>query len=277
MSTLTESAAGQPSGDQASGNSTPSSAPSSAPTGNWRDSLPEDIKTSPALQSFTDVPALAKSYLNAQSLIGKKGVIPPGEKASDEEWGNFYDTLGRPPLDKYEVKPPEGVQVDEGTIKWFKENSHKLGIMPKQAQKLLEGYLELEKTTVSQRQQAKDAENKAQLEALKKEWGAGYDKQVALAKLVVKEGGEEFASYLDKSGLGNDVQLIKAIAKFASKYATEDQLRGDGSGKFGKTPAELDKEIEALRHNPAFADSSHGQNKWVMSQFEDLMRQRFPT
>lgn len=279
MSLLNESGTGQPEGAQGTGNSgSQPPAPNTPSAGSsWRDSLPDDLKTSPALSSFQDVSALAKSYVHAQSLVGKKGVFVPGEKASEEEWSNFYDQLGRPALDKYEVKPPEGVTVNEPTVKWFKENAHKIGILPKQAQKLLEGYIQHEQSLVSERKQVQDNEQKTQLENLKKEWGNGFDKQLGFARMIVKESGPEFAKYLDESGLGNDPAVIKALSKLGAKYLSEDTLKGEASGKMGSTPAELDREIEALRANPAFGDSSHGQNKWVMSQFEDLMRQRFPT
>ena len=63
-------------------------------TKTWRDSLPDDLKNNATLANFDNVENLAKSYVHAQSVIGKKGVIKPGEKASDEEWGNFYKELG---------------------------------------------------------------------------------------------------------------------------------------------------------------------------------------
>ena len=37
----------------------------------WRDSLPEELKTNASLEKFSDVSTLAKSYINAESMIGK--------------------------------------------------------------------------------------------------------------------------------------------------------------------------------------------------------------
>src|ERR1043166_4213884 len=51
----------------------------------WRDSLPDDIKGNATLANVQSVQDLAKGYIHAQGLIGKKGIIPPGDKASDEE------------------------------------------------------------------------------------------------------------------------------------------------------------------------------------------------
>ena len=82
------------------------------------DSLPEDLRSESSLQSFKDTGALAKSYINAQKLIGSSVRIPADDASpeakqeflnkikgidgvvvkptGDEEKGDFFNKLGRP-------------------------------------------------------------------------------------------------------------------------------------------------------------------------------------
>ena len=40
-------------------------------------------------------------------MVGKKGIIPPGENATDEDWQKVFDGLGRPPLEDVQLEIPE--------------------------------------------------------------------------------------------------------------------------------------------------------------------------
>ena len=52
---------------------------------------------------------MVKEHVNLQSLIGKKGVIPPGEKDGAEAWERYYNQLGRPPRPElYQFAKPQG-------------------------------------------------------------------------------------------------------------------------------------------------------------------------
>ena len=62
----------------------------------WRDSLPDDIKGNTSLEKFSDVSTLAKSYINAESMIGKDKMVVPGVNTTEDEWNDIYTKLGRP-------------------------------------------------------------------------------------------------------------------------------------------------------------------------------------
>lgn len=244
----------------------------------WRDSLPEDIRQNPALLPFSDISGLAKSYIHAQSAIGKKGVIPPGEKASEEEWANFYKSVGVPELDKYSLSLPEGRKFDEGSVGKFKALAHKHGLLPKQAQAIFDHLVneETEARKASAIQSQREMEE--QIGGLKKEWGQAYDQQLNLAKQAVKKfGGPEFAAYLNESGLGNNVQIIKFMAKMGSMMG-EDKLRGDGgSGSFGGTPKEIQAQIDKVMGNPKhpYFDSGHPGHKNALREMEELYQKLY--
>jgi hypothetical protein len=254
------------------GSGVPASAASAGT--DWRAGLPAELKDNQLLASFKSVDSLAKSYVHQSALVGKKGVIVPGEKASDAEREAFYDSIGRPTLEKYEIGVPEGAEVLPEVLTMLKQEAHKLGVLPKQAEGLLafQSRLQAESDAAVEREVA--AEAAAQLEGLKKEWGQGYQKQVALAQMAVKQtGGEEFAKYLNDTGLGNDVNLIKFMAKVGALLG-EDKLRGEGGGSFGMTPKEINTKIQQLTAHPAYADGAHGDHRRIVAEVAELYKMR---
>jgi hypothetical protein len=245
----------------------------------WRDTLSAEIKDNPTLSKFSDVENLAKSYIHVQGQMGKKGAIVPGEKASDAEWQDFYKAIGVPDADKYEVKGPEGVKLNENLIKGFKERAIKNGMLPKQANDLLNWYIETEKTGDSERSASVQKANEKKIGDLKKEWGDAYDTNLQQAHFFAKEiGGDEFVKFLNQAKhIGNDTNLIKFFAK-ASKLLGEDKLREGGLGDGRKTPGEIDGAIAELRGNAAnngFYDKTHAMHTVTVQKYESLMKQKF--
>jgi hypothetical protein len=253
---------GNPAGGQGTGSGagTPPAPKLDGAQTSWRDSLPDDLKAAPALQSFSDVPNLAKAFLHAQSQIGKKGVILPGEKATDEDWTQFFRQAGLPEkLDDYKVETPKDVQVNQELVSKFKETAHKLGMLPKQAQGFLDWYMGYEKEVGAKRVAEAKLASEESVKGLQKEWGAAFEQNTKAINAVVGQvGGEEFMKYLTKTGLGNDVPLIKFFHS-VTKALGEDKLKGDGSGKLGDTPADIQAKIDAVRGDPKhpYFDKSH--------------------
>lgn len=111
---------------------------------------------------------------------------------------------------------------------------HELGLSKSQAQALHDWWnqkgLEADKASqvfVAQQQEAT-------VSTLKTEWGQKYDENIALAKRAVNTfGGNEFAKYLDETGLGNDVRLIKAFVQIGQKISGDHLHTGNNSSGFG--------------------------------------------
>jgi hypothetical protein len=237
----------------------------------WRDTLPDDLKANPGLQMFTDVGALAKSYLETKAHVGKKGVIVPGANASDEEWSRFAKEIGVPEADKYDVKVADGKPIPPEFVGKFKEMALKSGLLPRQAQGIMDFITQSQEEAVAAHKQQHDTTVQNGLKELRKEWGQGWDKELSYAKLAAKEAG--ILEHLDKSGAGNDPLILKALATFGKLYG-EDRLRGEGGGSFGKTPAEIDKEINGIMGNTGhpYWNASHPGHKGAVAEMEALQK-----
>ena len=57
---------------------------------------PEELRNEPSLRTFTDPGALAKSYVNAQRMIGADKIAIPSKSATPDEWREVYTKLGAP-------------------------------------------------------------------------------------------------------------------------------------------------------------------------------------
>lgn len=170
---------------------------------NWRDGLAPELKDAPALKNVPDVGTLAKNYVEAQAMIGRSvrlpskeageedrkafrtrllevgkdhGVVPLPQEGEDDT--AFWRTLGypeKPEAYAYDVKPPEGVTLEEGDVNMLRAAAHKAKLTPKQFQVVLGEMLGAQAPVVQEhRQRALQG-----TEALKKEWGESYDTRVA--------------------------------------------------------------------------------------------------
>ena len=198
----------------------------------WRDSLPDDIKGNTSLEKFSDVSTLAKSYINAESMIGKDKMVVPGVNTTEDEWNDIYTKLGRPSTpDEYnlEIALEEGEAVDDQLFASFKDAAHKHGLSPQQAQGILDYYSAISTETLNEQSNAGMLAQEQSSRELREEWGRSYDDNLTKASQIGKQylGEDAFQLQMaDGSMLGDNATLIKGLAKLAM-VMSEDTLVGD--------------------------------------------------
>ena len=197
-------------------------------TSSWKDSISEQYRSDPNIEKFTEIDALAKSYINATKMIGQDKVVIPTNNSTEEAWNDVYDKLGRPEsAEKYSLDAKSKVvSLDENAVKQFAETSHKLGLNNKQAQGLLEFYKTNMEGTA---QQAKIDTETAQAQAeqeLRSEWGREFDTKVKQAGSLAKANMKpEILDMTLSNGtrLGDHPEIIRGFAKIAGMMA-EDKI-----------------------------------------------------
>ncbi len=197
-------------------------------TSSWKESISEQYRNDPNIEKFTEIDALAKSYINATKMIGQDKVVIPTNNSTEEAWNEVYDKLGRPEsAEKYSLDAKSKVvSLDENAVKQFAETSHKLGLNNKQAQGLLEFYKQNMEGTA---QQAKIDTETAQAQAeqqLRQEWGRDFEAKVKQAGALAKANMD--ANVLDMTlsngtRLGDHPEIIRGFAKIAGMMA-EDKI-----------------------------------------------------
>jgi hypothetical protein len=196
----------------------------------WKDSISQEFREDPNISKFTEIDSLAKSYINATKMIGQDKVAVPNENSTDDQWNEVYGKLGRPEsADKYKLEVnSETAQIDEGSIKSFAENAHKLGLNNKQAQGILEYYKDsMEGTAQQSRIDTETAQAQSEAE-LRKEWGRSYDENIKRAGAIAKANmSEDILNMELKDGtrIGDHAAVIKGFANIAN-LMSEDKMIG---------------------------------------------------
>jgi len=194
----------------------------------WKESISEVYRNDPNIEKFTEIDALAKSYINATRMIGQDKVVIPTNNSTEDQWNEVYDKLGRPEsAEKYSLDAKSKVvSLDDNAVKQFAETSHKLGLNNKQAQGLLEFYKQNMEGTA---QQAKVDTETAQAQAeqeLRSEWGREFDSKVKQASSLAKANIKpEILDMTLSNGtrLGDHPEIIKGFAKIAGMMS-EDKI-----------------------------------------------------
>lgn len=259
--------------------------PTTTSTQSWRDRLPDDLKADPSLAKFQTEEGLARSYLNAEKLIGTEKIPIP---KTEEDWDRWYKAAGRPENpDGYGFAAPE--QVPDGLVynpeldKRLAGISHKAGLNKQQAETLRTELMEIVKEGGAEQLQATEASKaeseKARVEAekaLKDEWGSAYDQRAAIAgKAKDAFLPPETVAKLEAAGVGNDPALVKALYNMGVKLAGEKQLLGDV--RLEQSPGDLDSAIANHRNKFAgeLTDKTHPDHALRVQELTTLYNKRF--
>jgi hypothetical protein len=230
--------------------------PATNPT-TWRDTLPQDLRDNPSLRTINDVPSLAKSYVHAQSLVGADKIVMPKDNAPTEEWDSFWNKVGRPSNPEgYGLGRPENFpegafdkDMHDHMLKVF----HETGMTSKQAKNLYGKYMEYIGSRMQQGQVQQQQQTAATMERLKTEYGPDFNVRVAAAqKALQKFGSPELVGYLEKSGLGNNPELIKLFSNVGLGMSESSADAGGNSGFGGVTPMQAQAELSQLRMDKDF-------------------------
>lgn len=219
--------------------------------------IPEEIRQHPSLSPIKDVENLARSYVNAQRLIGADK-IPMPVNPSDEDLDRIYNRLGRPETPEGYQLTADGNIVTEELVKDFADFSHKLRLTPEQASSIIDYYRSsVEQTNAGSVEQAEEF-RKTTEEALKSEWGRAYDQKLNQAVNAAKEfsNPEIFDLQLsDGSRLGDNPEFIKTFAKIAEfrQTVTSEDTISENAQSSVMTPKQAQAEIDVILNDKSHA------------------------
>lgn len=227
------------------------------PVTDWRASLPDDIKGDPSLVDLKDVPAMARSYINAQKLIGVDKIPKPTDKWGDAEWGSFYKSIGAPDKPElYEipkdVKLADGLELDKEQLSEWQKEFAAAGLTKRQADRLLKKFYDRANGEFTGTQTKRQSDFAAAQALLKQEYGGEYDANVDIGKAVLRKyGSEGLTQKLIASGLGSDPDLIKMFVALG-KATMDDRAVGAGDGLQVKGQTQAQLELNKLKGDVEF-------------------------
>lgn len=220
--------------------------------------IPEELRDHPSLGPIKDVENLARSYVNAQRLIGADKLPIPANPTT-EDLDNIYSRLGRPEsADGYEIAV-DGNIVTEDVAKSYADVAHNLRLTPDQANGVLEYYRSMVQESGSMSEAAESQQRNQTEMSLRKEWGDEFDARIEDAGKIAKQFGSNELLEMrlaDGTKVGNHPDFIKAfanMAEFRSSVTSEDTV-ADSTISSTLSRREAQAEIESIMASAVYTD-----------------------
>ena len=239
----------------------------------WKEAISEEFRNDPNIEKFTEIDALAKSYINATQMIGKDKVAVPNKNSTDDQWNEVYDKLGRPEsADKYSLNAKsEVVPIDDNAIKQFAENAHQLGLNNKQAQGILEFYKNNMEGMAHQAKVDTETAQAQSTQELRQEWGREFDTNIKKAGALAKANmNPEILDMQLKDGmrLGDHPEIIKGFAKIAGMMSEDKIVSTESENVSSNTDVETEiSEIMNNKDGPYWNRSHPDHDKMVQQVY----------
>jgi hypothetical protein len=227
----------------------------------WRASLPDGLREAEALSRFDDVAALAREHVHLQALIGRKGIIPPGDDATPEERAAFFTALGRPATpDEYDLEgfaPPAGLPWNADIQASMLREMHAAGLNNSQARSLINAYADMQESAFDAVATRQAANAERALSGLQAEWGERFEARLDLAGRAFRATfGEAFddvagLALADGGRVGDHPEFVRAFATLGERMA-EPELVGAGATSREPSGEAARFNLRALEADPDF-------------------------
>lgn len=172
-------------------------------------------------------PDPAKSDEENAAAKAEHDKTKPGADDGEED-----DPADKVPEDgKYDLKMPEGMEVDQELLEQFSPEFKELGLTNKQAQQLADKFIAREQAKAANwAKEVSGWADKAMADA--EIGGAKWDDTVKTASGVVNRfGTPELKQYLNSSGGGNHPEMIRFMAKVGAVIGEDDPAISESPGK----------------------------------------------
>ena len=225
-------------------------------TAGWKEHyVPEEMRADKVFDTFSDVGGSLKMLGSLQKMIGKKGVVVPGEASPPSEWDNFHREMGRPDTkDLFQMKVAEDLTevYDQNLIAEARDMFFELGFDQKKVDKLWEFE---EKRMRAGMKAIAEAEVKAKFDmenTLKEKWGADYEIRLHNANRMITENiddPEEKQALLDV--IGNSPLVGNFLSNIAKKFM-EHKIISETEQPGGMLPSDALSEAKKIENTPGF-------------------------
>ena len=208
---------------------TPDDTGASGGSGNWYDSLPDDLKGNEALKGYDGIESLAKAHLTAQDeLTGLKKQIEDGRPVVPDK-PEGYELPA-----KFDGAPDE---MAGELSKQLSQIALAAGLTKEQAGKAFEALMASELKGLKDEVAAIERHQAEVKAELTKQYGDKYAETMNTAFLRCSEIAgkvgiqpDSFKAFLDQTGVGDDPTFIKFAVGLAGLISPDNFERGAGPG-----------------------------------------------
>lgn len=236
--------------------------------------MAEGYTPSDRVNEFADMGALAKGYDEASAKVLSKGILIPGDGASDDDKSAFTATmrehLGTTPpesADGYTWKPPAGMEDQFKGSEALFAKYHEAGYSDKAVSFFMQEKaddLSAVTAAMSEKQVELAKESEA---ALKEKWGDDHAENMKGAN-AMKARLPDLVSLLETVGLANHQAVIEGMHELSMGVS---EARPPGN-----TPKEvkgINAEIAELKALPAYMRGNDPKHEETIGRIRELQRQ----
>ena len=251
----------------------------SVPTISWLDGADETTVGYVQNKGWSDPKQVLDGYRNLEKLLGAdkagNGVVLPRLDADAKEWAPIWDRMGRPPAaDGYARLEGANPELQNSMFGKF----HELGLTKTQGEAVANWIAELGQQDTQQAEQQAATRFQEEDMAIRTEWGAAYNQNVAQAQAAAR-------------GLGLDADTIDAMAeamghratmnllqKIGSRMSEDAFVSGERTESFGNalTPGQAKAQIQTLMTDRDFTTRYMAGDAAAKAKMESLHRFAYP-
>ena len=164
-----------------------------------------------------------------------------------------YNALGRPEThENYDM----GEYAPE-TTEDFRQLAHQIGLNNDQANVLFDAYVNAMAGQQEQEQSAFEQFEVENTQALQKEWGGSFDKNVELARRAFMNfATPEAVEIMEQTGLGNHPEILKVFSRIGELLQEDSVLPGSSTPVLGgMNPAQAQETFNSKMADPEFRNA----------------------
>jgi len=228
----------------------------------WKSQLDEEFRTHPSLASINTMNDMAKSYVHAQSMVGKDKVVKIGADADMAAKQNFFKELGwgqRPDTkDDYALNTQDAHADFQGnldnTVAFMREKFHEHGLTKTQAEGIFNDFIANQSSSYEQSTKDIAMQEEQAVNDLRQEFGQSFDHKIGLAKQTLDQidPSGEIKSILNETRLGNNPHILKMFIAIGEKVLGDNIVPGQANRQFVVSPDQAKGEIETLKGDKEF-------------------------
>ncbi len=217
----------------------------------WKEHyVPEEFRADKVFDTFSDVGGSLKMLGNLQNMIGKKGVIVPGEASPPSEWDNFHREMGRPDTkDLFVMKVADDLAevYDKGLMAEARDIFFDLGFDQKKVDRLWE----FEEKRIRAGLKA-IANQELEADNAFSEWSANNEDKLHWANRLISENctDDEHKTALLEA-LDNNIPFAELLNNVSAKFK-EHKIITETEHPSGITPGDALTEAKKIESTPGF-------------------------
>ena len=254
------------------------------------DSVEDQYRSDPSISKFSSINDLAKEHVNLQSLLGKKGVVVPGENDGQEIWDKYRNDMGIPDTPENYSRSFEGkseANWDPNIENSMAAAAHAANVSDNQFNALLDAYAQSMKA--SQESAAVEIGNLNQQNdaVLRKEWGSAYDAKINMGRLALNQMTDGDPNSIanvqlsDGTMLGDNPLFIKMMSMMGESLQEKGIIDGGSVNQTAMTPDDAKNQLSQLMADPEksailFSQDFHPAKQELVKERERLLSFAYP-